>query len=215
MRADVSFIWNEQKVGQFMYKKMGEWKKKSTWFLRNCWEQQFGMLLQVSRGLWPALLHDILSGGQKNWLEKWLLYMFILNFVYLGADILKHDGIYSRYFTSFKGNGRYNLKVHVQGQEKTVRRVRRQSQAMYVPGYVEDDGKEGCVHKSLLYWPVAEEWRLIRLKDSHGWVAILLYILKCFHYLPSQSNCLYFATVKKMKVTNHAFLAVLCNTLRS
>ncbi|KAJ6651620.1 hypothetical protein lerEdw1_020781 [Lerista edwardsae] len=58
-----------------------------------------------------------------------------------GADILKHDGIYSRYFTSFKGNGRYNLKVRVQGQEKTVRRVRRQSQAMYVPGYIEDDGE--------------------------------------------------------------------------
>ncbi|XP_066480666.1 calcium-activated chloride channel regulator 1-like [Tiliqua scincoides] len=58
-----------------------------------------------------------------------------------GADILKHDGVYSRYFTSFKGNGRYNLKVRVQGKEKAVRRVRRQSQALYVPGYIEDDGE--------------------------------------------------------------------------
>ncbi|XP_066480667.1 calcium-activated chloride channel regulator 1-like [Tiliqua scincoides] len=58
-----------------------------------------------------------------------------------GADILKHDGIYTRYFISFKGNGRYNLKVHVQGKEKAVRRVRRQSQALYVPGYIEEDGK--------------------------------------------------------------------------
>ncbi|XP_066480669.1 calcium-activated chloride channel regulator 1-like [Tiliqua scincoides] len=55
-----------------------------------------------------------------------------------GADTLKHDGVYSRYFTSFKVNGRYNLKVHVQGEEKTARRVRRQSQALYVPGYVEN-----------------------------------------------------------------------------
>ncbi|XP_066479415.1 calcium-activated chloride channel regulator 1-like isoform X2 [Tiliqua scincoides] len=58
-----------------------------------------------------------------------------------GADILKHDGIYTSYFTSFKGNRRYNLKVCVQGKEKAVRRVRRQSQALYVPGYIEEDGE--------------------------------------------------------------------------
>ncbi|XP_061489543.1 calcium-activated chloride channel regulator 1-like [Rhineura floridana] len=55
-----------------------------------------------------------------------------------GADIIKNDGIYSRYFTSFKVNGRYNIKVQVQGKDKTVRRVRRQNQALYVPGYVEN-----------------------------------------------------------------------------
>ncbi|XP_015272169.1 PREDICTED: epithelial chloride channel protein-like [Gekko japonicus] len=55
-----------------------------------------------------------------------------------GADILKHDGIYSRYFTSFNGDGRYNIKIRVQGKDKTVRRVRRYSQALYVPGYVEN-----------------------------------------------------------------------------
>ncbi|XP_042318344.1 calcium-activated chloride channel regulator 1-like [Sceloporus undulatus] len=55
-----------------------------------------------------------------------------------GADILKHDGIYSRYFTAFKENGRYSIKVRVQGNDKIVRRVRRQSQSLYVPGYVEN-----------------------------------------------------------------------------
>ncbi|KAM7162904.1 calcium-activated chloride channel regulator 1-like [Macrochelys suwanniensis] len=55
-----------------------------------------------------------------------------------GADITKNDGIYSKYFTSFKGNGRYNLKVRVQGKDKTVRLGRRQSQALYVPGYIEN-----------------------------------------------------------------------------
>nr|XP_056700527.1 calcium-activated chloride channel regulator 1-like [Euleptes europaea] len=55
-----------------------------------------------------------------------------------GADIRKSDGIYSGYFTSFNGNGRYNIKVRVQGTNKTARRVRRYSQALYVPGYVED-----------------------------------------------------------------------------
>ncbi|KAH0618446.1 hypothetical protein JD844_017657 [Phrynosoma platyrhinos] len=55
-----------------------------------------------------------------------------------GADILKHDGIYSRYFTAFKESGRYSVKVRVQGKDKIARRVRRQSQALYVPGYVEN-----------------------------------------------------------------------------
>ncbi|XP_039342087.1 calcium-activated chloride channel regulator 1-like [Mauremys reevesii] len=55
-----------------------------------------------------------------------------------GADIMKNDGIYSKYFTSFKGNGRYNLKVHIQGRNQTVRLGRRQSRALYVPGYIEN-----------------------------------------------------------------------------
>uniref|UniRef100_A0A674IPI9 Calcium-activated chloride channel regulator 1-like n=1 Tax=Terrapene triunguis TaxID=2587831 RepID=A0A674IPI9_9SAUR len=55
-----------------------------------------------------------------------------------GADITKNDGVYSKYFTSFRGNGRYNLKVRVQGKDKTVRLRRRQSRALYVPGYIEN-----------------------------------------------------------------------------
>nr|XP_005315296.2 calcium-activated chloride channel regulator 1-like [Chrysemys picta bellii] len=58
-----------------------------------------------------------------------------------GADITKNDGIYSKYFTSFKGNGRYNLKVHILGRNQTVRLGHRQSRALYVPGYIEN-GKE-------------------------------------------------------------------------
>lgn len=37
------------------------------------------------------------------------------------------------------------MKVRVQGEEKTVRRVRRQSQALYVPGYIEEDGKDALL----------------------------------------------------------------------
>lgn len=55
-----------------------------------------------------------------------------------GVDILKNDGIYSKYFTFFEGNGRYSLKVRVQGKERSVQRVHRQSRALYVPGYVEN-----------------------------------------------------------------------------
>ncbi|KAH1166296.1 hypothetical protein KIL84_015468, partial [Mauremys mutica] len=55
-----------------------------------------------------------------------------------GADITKNDGIYSKYFTSFKGNSRYNLKLRVQGRNQTVRLSHRQSRALYVPGYIEN-----------------------------------------------------------------------------
>ncbi|MBN3297126.1 CLCA1 regulator, partial [Amia calva] len=60
-----------------------------------------------------------------------------------GADVFRHDGIYSRYFTSLENNGVYSLKVRVQGQGDTARlAVRRHSRALYIPGYVEN----GQVH---------------------------------------------------------------------
>ncbi|XP_074077861.1 calcium-activated chloride channel regulator 1-like [Macrotis lagotis] len=56
-----------------------------------------------------------------------------------GADTVKNDGIYSRYFTSYHENGRYSLKVRVQARKNTARLSMRppQSRAMYVPGYIE------------------------------------------------------------------------------
>ncbi|XP_078501997.1 calcium-activated chloride channel regulator 1-like [Lissotriton helveticus] len=57
-----------------------------------------------------------------------------------GADIAKNDGIYSRYFTAFSGDGRYSLKVSVRGKDKITKlglRVHR-SPALYIPGYVEN-----------------------------------------------------------------------------
>ncbi|XP_036916822.1 calcium-activated chloride channel regulator 4 [Sturnira hondurensis] len=57
-----------------------------------------------------------------------------------GADIFKNDGIYSRYFTAYSGNGRYSLKVRVHGGATTVTGNVRQppNRAMYVPGWVVD-----------------------------------------------------------------------------
>ncbi|XP_075038534.1 calcium-activated chloride channel regulator 1-like [Mixophyes fleayi] len=54
-----------------------------------------------------------------------------------GADIFKNDGIYSRYYTDFNGNGRYNLKVHVENQDKNVQAAIPRGRALYLPGYVE------------------------------------------------------------------------------
>uniref|UniRef100_A0A8D0UGN9 Calcium-activated chloride channel regulator 2 n=1 Tax=Sus scrofa TaxID=9823 RepID=A0A8D0UGN9_PIG len=55
-----------------------------------------------------------------------------------GADVIKNDGIYSRYFFSFAGNGRYSLKVHVSHPPSVSAATRSGpgSHAMYVPGYI-------------------------------------------------------------------------------
>uniref|UniRef100_A0A8C8RBW9 Chloride channel accessory 2 n=1 Tax=Pelusios castaneus TaxID=367368 RepID=A0A8C8RBW9_9SAUR len=51
-----------------------------------------------------------------------------------------NDGVYSKYFYSFSENGRYNLKVHVQRANKTVRLQPTVpwSHSMYMPGYIEN-----------------------------------------------------------------------------
>ncbi|KAG9350919.1 hypothetical protein JZ751_024808, partial [Albula glossodonta] len=54
------------------------------------------------------------------------------------ADVFKHDGIYSKYFTNIK-SGKFTLKVKVKdqgGQDKPA--IRRHSRAFYIPGYVVD-----------------------------------------------------------------------------
>lgn len=55
-----------------------------------------------------------------------------------GADIIKNDGIYSKYFTDFSGNGRYGLKVRVESKSKTAKLALPKNQALYLPGYVEN-----------------------------------------------------------------------------
>ncbi|MEE6494589.1 hypothetical protein FKM82_001800 [Ascaphus truei] len=55
-----------------------------------------------------------------------------------GADIAKNDGVYSKYFTGFSGNGRYSLKVRVEGKDKKSRLVLPRNRALYIPGYVEN-----------------------------------------------------------------------------
>lgn len=39
--------------------------------------------------------------------------MILSFFIYIGVDVIKNDGIYSRYFFFFVVNGRYSLKVYV------------------------------------------------------------------------------------------------------
>lgn len=58
-----------------------------------------------------------------------------------GADVVKDDGIYSRYFFSFAVSGRYSLTVHVHHSPGRSTRAHSApgSHAMYVPGYIAND----------------------------------------------------------------------------
>ncbi|EDL82385.1 rCG29121 [Rattus norvegicus] len=57
-----------------------------------------------------------------------------------GADTLRNDGIYSRYFTEFHGNGRYSLKVSAQARKNITKlNLKQKNKALYIPGYVEND----------------------------------------------------------------------------
>ncbi|XP_053448784.1 calcium-activated chloride channel regulator 1-like isoform X2 [Nycticebus coucang] len=92
---------------------------------------------QVSQGFLPVLGINVTAiieteDGHQVTLELWDNGA--------GADTVKNDGIYSRYFTDYHGNGRYSLKVRAQARENTARISLRQGQnkALYIPGYVEN-----------------------------------------------------------------------------
>ncbi|XP_036612470.1 calcium-activated chloride channel regulator 1-like [Trichosurus vulpecula] len=55
-----------------------------------------------------------------------------------GADASKNDGVYSRYFTAYKTNGRYSLKVRALGGANTQRSRSQVNGALYIPGWVEN-----------------------------------------------------------------------------
>ncbi|XP_045148086.1 calcium-activated chloride channel regulator 4 isoform X2 [Echinops telfairi] len=62
-----------------------------------------------------------------------------------GADSLKNDGVYSRYFTAYTERGRYSLKVRAHGGKNTVTRSlgHPSNKALYIPGWVVDGKIEG------------------------------------------------------------------------
>uniref|UniRef100_A0A6I8NSX2 Calcium-activated chloride channel regulator 1 n=1 Tax=Ornithorhynchus anatinus TaxID=9258 RepID=A0A6I8NSX2_ORNAN len=55
-----------------------------------------------------------------------------------GADLAANDGVYSRYFTAYKGNGRHSLKVQALGGKYKQNFKPQQNGAMYIPGHVEN-----------------------------------------------------------------------------
>ncbi|XP_021052186.1 calcium-activated chloride channel regulator 3A-1-like [Mus pahari] len=92
---------------------------------------------RVSQGFLPVLGANVTAiieaeNGNQVTLELWDNGA--------GADTLKNDGIYSRYFIDFHGNGRYSLKVNAQARKNMAKlNLKQKNKSLYIPGYVEND----------------------------------------------------------------------------
>ncbi|XP_030352201.1 calcium-activated chloride channel regulator 4 [Strigops habroptila] len=90
---------------------------------------------EVSQGFWPVLGATVIATIEKNDAAAVTLELLDNG---AGADMMKNDGIYSRYFTSLQGTGRYSLKVKAHGRNATTRLSLKQNRASYNPGYREN-----------------------------------------------------------------------------
>ncbi|XP_035882272.1 calcium-activated chloride channel regulator 2 isoform X3 [Phyllostomus discolor] len=89
----------------------------------------------VRKGLYPILNATVTATVEPEDEDPVTLKLFDDG---AGADAIKNDGIYSRYFFSFAVNGRYSLKVHV-NHSPSVSALGHSipgSHAMYIPGYI-------------------------------------------------------------------------------
>ncbi|XP_033287936.1 calcium-activated chloride channel regulator 2 isoform X2 [Orcinus orca] len=89
----------------------------------------------VRKGFYPILNATVTATIESETADPVTLKLFDDG---AGADVIKNDGIYSRYFFSFAVNGRYSLKVHV-NHSPSISALAHSipgSHAMYVPGYI-------------------------------------------------------------------------------
>ncbi|KAM9543913.1 calcium-activated chloride channel regulator 4 isoform 2-T2 [Guaruba guarouba] len=90
---------------------------------------------EVSQGFWPVLGATVTATIEKD--DGTAVTLELLDNG-AGADVMKNDGIYSRYFTSLQGTGRYSLKVKSHGRNATTRLSLERNQASYNSGYREN-----------------------------------------------------------------------------
>ncbi|KAM9008256.1 calcium-activated chloride channel regulator 4 isoform 2-T2 [Ara ararauna] len=90
---------------------------------------------EVSQGFWPVLGATVTATIEKD--DGTAVTLELLDNG-AGADVMKNDGIYSRYFTSLQGTGRYSLKVKSHGRNATTRLSLQRNQASYNSGYREN-----------------------------------------------------------------------------
>ncbi|NXN63654.1 CLCA1 regulator, partial [Himantopus himantopus] len=90
---------------------------------------------EVSQGFLPVLGATVTATIEKDGAAAVILELLDNG---AGADMIKNDGIYSRYFTSLQGTGRYSVKVNAQGINTTTRLGLKQNRAFYIPGYREN-----------------------------------------------------------------------------
>ncbi|XP_051866651.1 calcium-activated chloride channel regulator 1-like [Pristis pectinata] len=79
-----------------------------------------------------------------------------------GADNIKNDGVYSKYFLKTTEHGRYNFKVRVEGKEGSAKMANRtDGNAMYIPGYTIN----GIIHTNPPRPPVSVEDSVAQIGD--------------------------------------------------
>ncbi|XP_025783042.1 calcium-activated chloride channel regulator 2 [Puma concolor] len=89
----------------------------------------------VRKGIYPILNATVTATIEPETADPVVLKLFDDG---AGADIIKNDGIYSRYFFSFAVNGSYSLKVHV-SYSSSISGLAHSvpgNHAIYVPGYI-------------------------------------------------------------------------------
>ncbi|KAM6262295.1 calcium-activated chloride channel regulator 1-like [Porphyrio hochstetteri] len=105
---------------------------------------------EVSQGFLPVLGATVIATIEKDGAAAVTLELLDNG---AGADMKKNDGVYSRYFTSLQGTGRYSLKVTVHGKNSTTRFSLKQNLASSIPGYREN----GKIHLNALRPKFADE----------------------------------------------------------
>ncbi|XP_072920018.1 calcium-activated chloride channel regulator 1-like [Hemitrygon akajei] len=111
------------------------------------WPYPLVIFAEVSHGFLPVLYANV-----KATVERADGSSVSIDLLDDGADpdLVKNDGVYSRYFTNFGGNGQYSLKIAVQGKDGITRfAARRQGHALYIPGYVQNDSIQQSLLKTL------------------------------------------------------------------
>nr|XP_048309701.1 calcium-activated chloride channel regulator 2 [Myodes glareolus] len=116
----------------------------------------------VRKGLYPILNATVVATVEPEAGDPVMLQLLDNG---AGADVIKNDGIYSRYFFSFPVSGRYSLTVRVRHSPSisTLAHSVPGSHAMYVPGYIANDNIQMNAPKQPGRRGVEEQWGFSRV----------------------------------------------------
>ncbi|XP_051021629.1 LOW QUALITY PROTEIN: calcium-activated chloride channel regulator 2 [Acomys russatus] len=119
----------------------------------------------VRKGLYPILNATVVATVEPEDRDPVVLQLLDNG---AGADVIKNDGIYSRYFFSFAVSGRYSLtvRVHHCPSVSTLAHSVPGNHAMYVPGYIVNDNIKMNAPQNLGRRRVEEQWGFSRVSSG-------------------------------------------------
>ncbi|XP_026970041.1 calcium-activated chloride channel regulator 2 isoform X2 [Sagmatias obliquidens] len=126
----------------------------------------------VRKGFYPILNATVTATIESETADPVTLKLFDDG---AGADVIKNDGIYSRYFFSFAVNGRYSLKVHV-NHSPSISALAHSipgSHAMYVPGYITNGNIQmNAPRKSVGRREEEQKWGFSRISSGGSFLVL-------------------------------------------